>query len=216
MKKIISTFVCLLFAAAAFAQTSQANISTVFRNGEFVTRADTTMAASAEAVDKVAARFIDDYNNDLDALFSWALKGLKLQWEEDDFIMFNIRSHKYDAATGTVRGVMDIYVGMLNQENKDISYRTRLVREDGNGRIIIKYDMTECDKVMECISAVFEIERINENEARTSLEARATLRKPYSFMTMRQYRENIEWRLGKLLDNLCGEMEKELNSTATD
>lgn len=208
MKRYIS-FVILVFVAAFVVAQEKTTATSKYEKGEFISRITVAVNASDEKIHDVLNNFVYQYNNDLPQLFDWALKGLKLQGEEDDFIMFNLRSHSYNQSDKHVDGVMDINVVFLKRDYPDIPYRTILQKKNDTGSDIkMDYEMLECEKVIQHVDAGFEIVRLTDTQAKITFDVKVKLQRPFNLMTMKQYRENIEWRFAKFLSNLRDEAEK--------
>lgn len=206
MKKVLF-FLFLLTTVVGLAAQEQ-SVSTNYKKGEFITTVTMPINASQKRMNEVMNMFISQYNTDLNALFSWALPGLKLRGEKDDFIMFNIKSHTYNKAANLVNGVMDIDVAFLGNDFKDVSYETRLVKKAQTQFVEIDYEMIQCEKVINHVDAVFKITPEGENKSLCAFEARVNLDMPYRLMTVKQYKDNIEWRFAKFIANIKREAEK--------
>jgi hypothetical protein len=205
MKRQILLLTTFGLTLSLFAQ----NVNSYYKKGIFTTVVTTPIKASGSSVQTVMYEFMDQYNNNLAALFKWATKSLKLQGEPDDFIIFNIKSHHYDKVANSVKGLMDIDVPFIGKSNKNISYTTRWIRQnDDLQHFKWQYAMPECDKVIDNASADFDIVQKNEDEFLCTFEVKIKLEFPYKMMNMKQYRENLEWRFVKIIANIKEEMER--------
>jgi hypothetical protein len=193
------------FGLAALCQAQ--GITTDYTKGYFVTRAEATVHAAYSKAALVIEKFIQQYNHDPNGLFRWALVGMKLHGEQDDFIMFNIKTHTLE--NNYVSGVMDLDVPPLSKKNKDVAYKVRIYKEEVAGKgLVLRYEMVECEKVIEHAVAQLSIAQESNHDATLHFEAKVKMGLPYSMMTKKQYRENIEWRFARLLENLGNEMQK--------
>lgn len=204
---ILSFLFCL--SATAFSQKSEpVFVVSDYKKGDFITTVKITVNASHDKTNEVLNKFISQYHNDLDALFGWALKDLKLKGEEDKFIMFNLRSHTYDKSKNQIKGAMDIHVGPLNQDFASTTYETTLTKKESGSNTTIVYEILRCDNVIEHVDASFKVLQKADNIAEIVFDVAFTPKRPYHLMTKKQYRENIEWRFGKFLSNIRDEAEK--------
>lgn len=201
--KILSALL-LCFYSGAYSQNPAASVNSDFKKGEFITVVKMPVKASVEEVNKAIGKFTDEYNHNLNGLFGWALKGLELKGEKNDFLMFNLKSHSFNSTEKTVNGVMDINVAFISKDHRDIHYKTKLVKEKSG----LSYEMMECEKVIDHVNASLSINRLDDNSSECNFEVHIKLQKPYSMMTMKQYRANLEWRFVKFMQNICAEAEK--------
>lgn len=185
-------------------------MTTYHKDGVFVSKCSVKIEASDEAIRSTIKDFIDQYHNDLDALYKWAFVGVKLRGEQDDFIMFNIKSHQ--PQNGIVHSLMDINISFIRKKYADVSYRVELKKiNDTPDRIDVSYKLTQCDEVIRETDALFSIVKQG-NDIYSVVEADVKLTRFYDrFMTLKQYRENIEWRFQRFLENLRDEAERRTN-----
>jgi hypothetical protein len=204
MKKILLiSLLSLSIITLCQAQSTTTN----YTKGYFVTKTETAVQATNNNVKSVVEKFIQQYRSDLNGLFTWALKGMKLKMEKDDFIMFNIKSHTPE--NNYVAGIMDLDVPFLDKKNKNVAYKVKIGKKEiDNKNSVVNYEMIECEKVIEHAIAQLNIIQKNEKECVLHLEVKIKMKFPYSMMTKKQYEENIEWRFTQLLENLKHEMKK--------
>ena len=210
MKKTLCA-VLILWSAfpVSWAQKSSPEVSSKFKGGEFITTVKIPFNASENNIHVTMDRFVSEYKNNLPFLFDWAIEGLKLRGEHDEFIVFNLKSHQYDQASNVVKGIMDIDVPFLNKENKNVKYKTTLQKRTGeNGGYWLKYEMIECDKVIDHVDALFDITSTGKSEFICIFEAKIRLALPYRLMNMNQYKKNLEWRFAEFISNLRDEAER--------
>ncbi|NDV45562.1 hypothetical protein D0T49_00650 [Paludibacter sp. 221] len=209
MKKAILVSLSIFLAfTTGLAQQSEPDISSEYKKGEFITTIKIASNASWQNVQKIADLFVYQYNTNLEGLFGWALKGLKLRGEQDDFITFNLKSHNYNETQNKVDGVMDIGIKLLKKDFTNTGYETTVSKHQEGNRITIRYEMLRCDNVINHVDAKFDIAKRTDNTIECIFTANVRLEKPYSLMTKKQYRENIEWRFARLLSNITSKMEE--------
>ena len=190
-------------------QAAETEVSTEYKGGEFVTTVNLPVYASDEKIHFVLDKFISEYNDDLAGLFKWALTGLKIHGEPDDFIMFDLKSHIFDKQSKVIDGIMDINVAFLQRDYADVAYKTTLKKEKRSDYdIFVQYEMLECEKVISHVDAEFRINRIDESYVECIFFVKVKLQRPFNLMTKKQYRENIEWRFAKFMENIKREAEQ--------
>lgn len=211
MKKlIIFLFFFPVISSVLLAGDNAPVVMSDFKKGEFITTVQVPVNASSEKIHEVMDAFISEYRYDLNKLFGWALVGLKLRGEKDDFIMFNLKSHIYDNASKQINGKMDIDVPFLRKNHSDITYTTSLGKKENTDdkQLYIQYEMIRCEKVISHVDAYFDIRQTEKASADCFFHVKIKLDRPYSLMSMKQYKENLEWRFAKFIANIKEEAEK--------
>jgi hypothetical protein len=207
MKKIIMLTIAICFASVLPSQNIQKSSSK--SKGLFRTAVSLDIKSSHEKVLAVIDKFIDQYNYNIPPLFGWALTGIKLQGEKDNFIEFDIKSHNYNKANNTVNGLMGINVNLLGKNFENINYKTRLKKEvKPDNNVILRYEMFECEEVINKVVAKLDVVQKTADTVQLTFDVDVKLSMPYNLMTVKQYRENLEWRFVKFLQNIRQELEK--------
>ncbi|MDR0371177.1 MAG: hypothetical protein LBH80_04915 [Prevotellaceae bacterium] len=207
MKKLIILTAAICFAGVLPSQNTQKSSSKT--KGLFRTTVSLDIKSSNEKALTVIDKFIDQYNHNIPPLFGWALTGIKLQGEKDSFIEFNIKSHDYNKTNNTVNGVMAINVGMLGKHFENINYKTQLRKEvKPDNSVILRYEMLECEEVISKVVAELNVVQKTADTVQLTFAVDVKLSMPYNLMTFKQYRENLEWRFVKFLQNIRKELEK--------
>jgi len=104
------TILLLLFFTIAFTTkaTPQDSISTVYKDGEFITYSQVWVDASDSISNKVSNDFVYQMHYNLDALFGWALKGMNLRKEKNELMIFYFKSTAYNKDTHIIRGIGEV------------------------------------------------------------------------------------------------------------
>jgi hypothetical protein len=182
------------------AQPSTTN--TVYSKGVFTTTVSGVFEGSQQTVNQTINKFISEYSGNLQALFGWALKGLKLQGEKDGFIEFNIKSHTPE--NQIIIGKMDIAVKLMGKQHNNVAYKVKIEKtKTADNLTEISYHLYDCEEVISSAKATLTITKLESNTYDYKLVVRTTLTKFYNaLMSRKMFRENIEWRFSKLTDNL--------------
>ena len=193
------------------------SISTVYKNGEFVTYCQVKLDSSDSINHKVTSDFDYQMRYDLNALFGWALKGLNLRKEKNELMVFYFKSTTYNKETHVIRGVGDVIVpGITTFPN--IIVDSRLTdRKYPNGRNTINIDLLYSDVFFKKMGGTLTVVPKKNNTAAFTLETHIRFGWFFSlFITKNRFRQIMEWRLKKFVHNLKDEAErrerKSLNS----
>ena len=107
MKKVLP-YLFILLTTNLFALGSD-SISTVYRDGEFVTQHQIRVKAAMKITNEVSDYLLSDFHNSPSNLFNWALKDLGLQNKNNELIIV-FKSSTNDDKTNITHGVFDIVV----------------------------------------------------------------------------------------------------------
>ena len=88
MKKYCFLILFFLTSTIASQASTLDSISTVYKNGEFITYSQVWVNASDSISNTVAGDFVYQMHYNLDALFGWALKGMNLRKEKNELMVF--------------------------------------------------------------------------------------------------------------------------------
>ena len=131
MKKalfLLTVFSMLSCWCVLSAQSPEVSIHTYYEKGVFYTQCKVPINASEKVLTSVLDDFVNQYKNDLDKLFAWGLKGLKLQGEKDALISYNLKPGSYNEDTGIIIVKMDAIVpGVLTV--RDITIEGKMEKE---------------------------------------------------------------------------------------
>lgn len=204
MKRFIFIQTILLILTTISANAQKASATTSHSKGTFTSTVKIKGEVTNEAVQATINTFFNQYKNNLNGLFEWALKDLKLQGEADDLIVFNIKSHTLN--NNMVNGVMDIIISPINKKYNNVKYNVSLnlkKTKDTPQIIELTYNMTDCEEVIKSASAVLTVTQSDAGTATCTLTANVQLTRFYNpMMSTKMYKEHIEWRFTKLVENL--------------
>ena len=207
MKKFV-WLLWLLTLPALARESSPEVLHSDKEKGEFVSNIQVMVNAPYEQTDLVLDKFVRQYKYSLDSLFSWAFTGMNLQGEQNNMIRINLKSHACDPGSDQVDGVMDLYVTILRQDFSDCTYDVAIGKQQADdGTSAVYYDLSRCDKVIDHANAQLTLARADNDTSTLTLDVHFQATLPYNLMSRKQYRDNVEWRLVRLVSNLRDEAE---------
>jgi len=209
-KRSISFFLLTFFVVVN--SFSNDSISTKYAKGEFNTFCKVWVKAPENVAKSVVTDFVYQTKYNLDELFTWALKDMKLKSEKNDLLEFDFKKSIYNEKTGLVRGVGDVVVPYI-VTFPDIKVDSRLNYvdlRDGRSRVII--EVLYSDAFFKKSIGYFYLIP-SENGCWMTLETKVKFGWFFDiFITLNKYTEIMEWRFEKLIRNLKDEAEKRAHS----
>ncbi len=217
--KIINKYklVSVLFLfISQFAFGTNDTIFTSYKNGVFVTECKVQVNASGEIMNAVIDDYVYQTKYDLDELFKWALKGLKLRKEVDDLIVFNFKSTKFDEKTGLIRATGDVEVPNV-VTFPDIHVDSKMTKtEYTDGRAKVVLDVKYSDAFLKKTTGNFQLIPVSNRSCQLSLQTKVEFGWFFNiFITTSSFKSIMEWRFEKLLNNIKAEAEKREKLTKT-
>ena len=203
--KRISLVICICFAAVFVAIANPTDsVSTQHKKGEFITYTQVVVEAPSAVVNEVIDDFVYQTKYDLDALFGWALKNLKLRKETDEVLIFNFKSTQYDAKTDIIKTVGAVEIpGIISFP--EIHVNSRMTKKTFvNGNIGVDINVLYSDAFLKSTTGVFRmIPDSGSGHCMMTLETRVKFGWFFDlFITKNTYRGIMEWRFQQLLNNI--------------
>ena len=201
-----------------FVFTSKASsidsISTIYKNGEFITYSQVWVDASDSISNGVANDFVYQMHYNLDGLFGWALKGMNLRKEKNELMVFYFKSTKYNKDTHTIRGIGDVIVpGIITFPNIIIDSKLT-EKKYTNGKSTVNIDLLYSDGFLKKMYGIFTIIPKRNNTSLFTLETHIRFGWFFNiFITQHRFKQIMEWRLKKLVHNLRDEAERREKKT---
>jgi hypothetical protein len=209
MKK--RTFLLFLFSTIIFTTkaTPQDSISTVYKDGEFITYSQVWVDASDSISNRVSNDFVYQMHYNLDALFGWALKGMNLRKEKNELMIFYFKSTAYNKESHVIRGIGDVIVpGIITFPNIIIDSRLT-ERKYTNGKSTINIDLLYSDGFLKKMFGRFTIIPKRNDATLFTLETHIRFGWFFNiFITRNRFKKIMEWRLKKFVHNLRDEAER--------
>jgi len=214
MKKICVLHLLILFSLSALLATPTDSISTVYRDGKFVTYCQVWVRAS----DSISRTIVDDfiYQNryDLDALFGWAFKGLNLRKEKSGLLVINYKSTEYNKEKNFIKTKVDLIIPKVITFPDILMYSRLTKSEMFNGETRMTSESLYPNAFMKKTVSIFSVIPNKNMGTWYTLETQICFGKFFDlFITQKRFRQIMEWRLNKLLNNMRIEAERRENET---
>jgi len=192
----------------SYASTND-SISTYYKSGQFITYSQVLVDVPKEIMNNVLDDFIFQSKYDLDELFKWALVGMKLRNEKNDFIVFNMKSIIYDDKTNIIKSVNDVTVpNIISFQNIHLNSRMIKTLQD-NGNTNLHIDVLYSDAFLKKTKGFFQIVPVNSKSCFVKLETSVQFGWFFNFFINKtSFKHIMEWRFKKILDNVCKEAER--------
>ncbi|MDD3320335.1 MAG: hypothetical protein PHS59_02700 [Paludibacter sp.] len=202
----------ILFLSLIISEQINANvhdsISSVYKNGEFVSYCKINVKAS----DNIANAVINDFNaqleSDLHSLFGWALKGLKFQGEKDELMSFKFKSGTFYKDSRILKCVVDVIVPhIITVPDIMVDFKLTKTKYPSTQNVFL-VDLVCSNTFLKTLKGNFEIVSLN-NECYYTMEIHLSFGRFFDFfITESKYKQIAEWRLKKFITNLKEEAER--------
>jgi hypothetical protein len=186
------------------------SISTVYRDGEFVSYCQVSVNASDSISNVVISKFVHQMCYDLDGLFKWGLKGMRLDDGKAELLLFDFKTTTYNRKTSILRAMGDVIVpGFTTIPNLYIDSKLSQ-KIYTNGRRDVKLDLYSGNTFLkEMVGVCSYIPKGKNRTACYVLETHIRFGWFFDmFVTQKRYKKILEWRLKKLVHNVKEESEK--------
>jgi hypothetical protein len=203
---LLFLFLLIIFKTKA---TPQDSISTVYKDGEFITYSQVWVNASDSISNRVSNDFVYQMHYNLDELFGWALKGMNLRKEKNELMIFYFKSTSYNKESHIIRGIGDVIVpGIITFPNIIIDSRLS-ERKFTTGKSTINIDLLYSDGFLKKMFGRFTIIPKRNNASLFTLETHIRFGWFFNiFITQNRFKKIMEWRLKKFVHNLKDEAER--------
>ena len=215
MKKIILlTFFMFAIFAEIFANPND-SVSTIYKNGEFVSYSQVAVNASDSISNVVINRFVSQMCYDIDGLFEWGLKGLSLPKEKDELLVFHFKSTNYNKNTGILRAIGDVVVPNVTTLNNLYVDSKVIQKTYADGRRDVSLKLSSENTFLNDMHGVFRFyPKKNKKAAYYTIETHIKFGWFFDiFVTQKRYKQILEWRILKVMHNLKEESEKRQKSS---
>ena len=211
MKKtytLLSLILCLLISPTLAAGTDS-TITTVYKNGEFISQYKTTFKATNKTVGDVTDHLITDFHHSPENLFNWALKGLGLEDKKNAELIFVVKPSHFDEKTGITHGHFDVLVPHFTTF-KDVKVDAIAAKKNyKNGETKVSVDIIYSSFLLK--NGVAAVTIIPQKDGEQLLIADVKLKFGWFFnifITKKRYKSIIEWRIKKFSENIRDECER--------
>jgi hypothetical protein len=186
------------------------SISTRYKDGTFVTYSQVAVNASDSISNRVIDRFVTQMCYDIDGLFTWGLKGMLLENEKDELLIFDFKTTKFNPSTSILRASGDIIVqNVTSIPNLFIDSKlTQKKYADGRREVVL--ELASPNPFLNDMVGVFtfhprKLGKYGYYSLRTSIKFGWFFN---LFITQKRYKSILEWRILKVMDNMRNESEK--------
>ena len=189
------------------------SISTIYKNGEFITYSQVWVNASDSISNGVASDFVYQMHYNLDGLFGWALKGMNLRKEKNEMMVFYFKSTKYNKDTHTIRGIGDVIVpGIITFPNINIDSKITEIKYT-TGKSTVNIDLLYSDGFLKKMFGAFNVIPKGDKATLYTLETHIRFGWFFNiFITQYRFKKIMEWRLKKFVFNIRDEAERRQKS----
>jgi len=207
MRNLFLFFIFLLDSGLLFSHPLD-SISTVYKDGEFITQYQTKVKTNPRIANDVADYLVNDFHNSPGNLFNWALKDLGLQNKKNELVIV-FKSSTNEAKTNITHGVFDIVVPDIitfsGIKVDAIVSKTRYT----NGESKVTANIIYSSLLMKNALGTLTITPLNNNEVILSTNVKIQFGWFFNiFITKRRYKSIVEWRIKKFTENIKTECTK--------
>ena len=201
----IALFIIVFSCYGSFLAASPLDsISSVYKDGEFKSHYQVKLKVSDTVVSNVTNKLIKDFQSPTDYIFTWALKDLGLQNDEELIITF--KSSTYNPKTGISHGVFDIEIPGVKKfrdvkldaivsKTKYTSGASRVTAHIIYSSLLLKYAL-----------GTLTIVPLKNNEKLFITNVSIKFGWFFNiFITKRRYKSIVEWRIKKFTENMHDE-----------
>lgn len=197
-------FLCLFTQAQ-----SRDTVYTTYSSGVFTTKCVVTVNASPDIMNEVIDDYLYQVKFDLDALYKWALKGMKLRKESDDLIIMNFKSTEYDQKEDLVKAIGDVEVPRLITF-PDIHVNSKWSKLKTGDKTSVLIDVKYSDAFLKKTTGIFTATPYRGNK---KCEVKLITNVEFGwffniFITRSMFKKIMEWRFETMLVNIKQEAEK--------
>jgi len=190
---------------------SNDSIYTVYKDGEFITQYQLRVKVPNKVSTEVADFLVSDFHNSPKNLFTWALKGLGLQKNNELIIVF--KSSINDEKSNITHGIFDIVVPEIITFSKikvdALVYKTRYTSGEQRVTANIMYS----DLLLKNALGTLTIIPQPGNEELLVTNVKIKFGWFFNlFITKKRYKSIVEWRIKKFTENIRTECLKRQNS----
>jgi len=202
-KYIVSLIIFLAVAPSAKGSDID-SLSTKYTDGQFVTYCQVKVKVPPEIMNDVANDYVYQLKYDLNKLFTWALKGMKLRKENDAMMVFNLKSTAFDESNNILKatGAVDV-TGIISFP--EIHVDSRLTKTEQNGHISVHLEMLDADAFLKKTIGIFQVIP-QKNECTIVLTTYIKFGWFFNiFVTKNIFKKIMEWRFQKMMHNIANE-----------
>jgi len=214
MKKRNTLFLIFISLFLLTKASPNDSISTIYKDGEYISYSQIRVYASDSVSNVVINKFVSQMCYDLDGLYKWGLKGMRLDNEKDELLIFDFNTTKYNPKTNILKGGGDVKVTGITKIPNIYVYTKLSERTHSNGRKDVHLDLAVPNALLNKLNGIFSyIPKEKNKSGFFVLETHIKFGWFFNiFITKNRYKKIMEWRIRQLILNLKEESEKKENS----
>ncbi len=203
-KRNVFTYLFILLSINIFALGTD-SISTVYRDGEFVTQYQVRVKAPTKITNEVSDYLVNDFHNSPNNLFNWALKDLGLQNKNNELIIV-FKSSTNEEKTNITHGVFDIVVpGIITFSGIKVDAKVIKTRYTNGDTKVTANIMYSSMLMKNALGTITVIPQLN-NEQLLVTNVKIQFGWFFNiFITKKRYKSIVEWRIKKFTENIRNE-----------
>jgi len=209
-RKIFLSVFFISFISVSLHAGKNDSISTIYKEGEFISFCQVEVNASDSISGLVVSKFVSQMCYDIDQLFEWGLKGLLLPNEKDEILVFHFKTTTYNKNTGVLRALGDVVVpNVTTLSNLYVDNKvTQKLFPDGHKEVSLK--LSSANTFLNDMHGVFKFyPKKNKKIGYYTIETHVKFGWFFDiFITQKRYKQILEWRILKVMQNLKEESEK--------
>lgn len=216
MNRTIHLFIVLASTFISSFASPVDSVKTYYKDGHFITYCKVWVNTPRAVLNEVIDDYVEQSKYDLDQLFEWALKDMKLRTEEDKLIVFNFKTAKYDAENDLIKCVGDVKMpGIISFPDIHVNSRmTKSYLKNGNTRVRI--EVMYSDAFLKETHGVFYAIPEKEKGNWITLETKVKFGWFFNvFITQPLFRSIMEWRFHQMMINIRDEAESRTKAIKT-
>jgi len=209
MRKVIILLLLCNWVVMPAHSSNVDSISTVYKDGEFVSYSQIRVYASDSVSNVVINQFVNQMCYDLDGLYKWGLKGMHLDNEKDELLVFDFKTTAYNTKSNILKGGGDVIVTGITKIPNIYIYTKLSEKTHSNGRKDVHLDLATQNALLKKLNGVFSYVPFKNKSGYYVLETHIKFGWFFNiFITKSRYKKIMEWRIKQLIRNLKEESEK--------
>ena len=209
-KYITTTLITILSVVQLNARSFTDSLATTHQKGVFHTYCQRATITDKNTAEEVVDDFISEFRGDPELLFKWALKGVGQQNDtEKDAVILLFKETTFSPATSIGVIKTDVIVPGFTTY-KDVNIESRVTKQKlHNEEVRVNVDIFYSNALLKKAYGTYHIIPIEENKVLICMNTYVRFGWFFDlFITQRRYRNLMEFRVGKFMDNMSNECEK--------
>lgn len=210
MKHVYTFFQFILLSVFSPLQAANLDtISTIYKDGEFVTQYKTKFEVSTKVMAEVTDFLVTDFHNSPENLFNWALKDLGLQEKSNNELIFIIKPSINDEKTGITHGNFDIIIPHITTF-KNVKVDAIVAKKTyKNGETYVSANIIYSSLLLKNALGTVTVIPLKNDEQLIVTNVKIKFGWFFNiFITKKRYKSIVEWRIKKFTENIKNECEQ--------